>query len=90
MKRINKEQNPTLMDVPSLWQQEWYDMPEYVMEDLRPHRVINVRFRNDEDVKEFAKLIKQHISPKQRALWFPEAAPRRAAHLRYAQDNVNA
>ena len=32
-------------------QKEWQDMPEYVMEDLTPFRVINVRFRNEEDVK---------------------------------------
>ena len=61
-------------------------MPEFVMEDLRPHRVINVRFRNDEDVKAFAELIGQHITPKQRALWFPEAEHRRASHLRYVQE----
>lgn len=90
MKRINKEQNPTLLDVPTLWQEEWHGMPEFVMEDLRPHRVINVRFRNDEDVKAFAELIGQHITPKQRALWFPQAEHRRASHLRYVQENPEA
>ena len=34
-------------------EKEWQDMPEYVMEDLTPFRVINVRFRNEEDVKKF-------------------------------------
>jgi hypothetical protein len=86
MKKLSPKQNPTLLDVPSLWQEEWQDMPEFVMEDLRPYRVINVRFRNDEDVKAFAKLLGQHISPKQRALWFPAMEHRRASHLRYTQD----
>lgn len=76
---------PTLLDIPSAWQEEWQDMPEYVMEDLRPYRVINVRFRNEEDVKEFARVMAQHITPKQRAIWFPAMEHRRASHLRYVQ-----
>lgn len=81
---------PTLLDIPTAWQEEWQDMPEYVMDDLRPHRVINVRFRNDEDVKEFARRMGQHINPKQRALWFPAMEHRRASHLRYVQEQPEA
>lgn len=62
---------------------EWQDMPEFVQEDLTPYRVINVRFRNDEDVEEFAKLMEQTITPKQKALWFPFAEFRRAAKFQY-------
>jgi hypothetical protein len=32
---------------------EWKDMPEFNQEDLTPYRVINVRFRNEEDVAKF-------------------------------------
>lgn len=73
-------------DLEESFRDEWRDMPEYVQEDLTPYRVINVRFRNDEDVAEFAKLIGQTITPKQKALWFPYAEPRRAAHLRYVDE----
>lgn len=78
---------PTLLDIPTAWQEEWQDMPEYVMEDLRPYRVINVRFRNAEDVKEFARVMGQQITPKQKAIWFPPMEHRRASHLRYVQDS---
>jgi hypothetical protein len=69
------------------WKREWQDMPEFVQEDLMPYRVLNIRFRNEEDVQEFAKLMEQVITPKQKTLWFPYAAPRRAAHLRYADES---
>ena len=65
------------------WQEEWVDMPEFHQEDLRPFRVINIRFRNEKDVENFAQLVNQKISPKQKALWFPEAAYRKASPYRY-------
>lgn len=66
---------------------EWQGMPEFVQEDLTPYRVINVRFRNQEDVEAFAKLMGQDISPKQKTLWYPKAEFRRAAHLRYVDES---
>lgn len=49
----------TLFSILKDWESEWQDMPEFVMEDLTPHRVINVRFRNDDDVKKFEELMSQ-------------------------------
>jgi hypothetical protein len=69
------------------WQKEWQGMPEFIQEDLMPFRAINVRFRNEEDVQEFAKLLGQVITPKQKALWFPFAEFRRASHLRYVDES---
>ena len=66
---------------------EWKGMPEFVMEDLTPYRVINVRFRNAEDVAEFEKLMAQKITEKQKTIWFPYAEPRKAAHLRYVDES---
>ena len=54
-------------------QAEWQDMPEFVQEDLSPHRVIYVRFRNDEDVARFEELMNQKITEKQKTIWFPYA-----------------
>ena len=65
----------------------WVNMPEFVQEDLTPFRVINVRFRNEEDVQEFARLMQQEITPKQKALWFPFAEFRRASHLRWVDES---
>jgi hypothetical protein len=69
------------------WKEEWVGMPEFIQEDLRPYRVINVRFRNEEDVKAFEKLMEQVISPKQKTLWFPKAEHRKASHLRYEDES---
>jgi hypothetical protein len=68
------------------WRKEWHGMPEFFQEDLTPFRVINIRFRNEEDVQEFAKLVEQVITPRQKALWFPFAEFRRASHLRYVDE----
>lgn len=65
---------------------EWEGMPEFVMEDLTPYRVINVRFRNAEDVVKFQELMQQYISEKQKTIWFPYAEPRKASHLRYVNE----
>lgn len=66
---------------------EWKGMPEFVMEDLTPYRVINVRFLNAEDVAEFEKLMAQKITEKQKTIWFPYAEPRKATHLRYVDES---
>ena len=68
------------------WRKEWQGMPEFFQEDLMPYRVLNLRFRSEEDVQEFAKLVEQVITPKQKALWFPYAEFRRASHLRYVDE----
>ena len=68
------------------WRKEWQGMPEFFQEDLTPYRVLNLRFRNEEDVQEFAKLVEQVITPKQKALWFPFAEFRRASQLRYVDE----
>lgn len=66
---------------------EWKGMPEFVMEDLTPYRVINVRFRNAEDVAKFEELMAQKITEKQKTIWFPYAEPRKASHLRYVDES---
>ena len=68
-------------------QDEWIGMPEFHQEDLTPYRVINVRFRNEEDVAKFAELMGQQITPKLKTIWFPYAEFRRVAHLRYVDES---
>jgi hypothetical protein len=69
------------------FREEWKNMPEYVQEDLTPYRVLNVRFRNAEDVALFEKLMEQKITEKQKTLWFPYAEPRRASFFRYVDES---
>lgn len=83
MSNENPKKEPCLFDTQTDWQAEWNGMPEFVQDDLTPFRVINLRFRNEKDVQEFARLVDQIITPKQKALWFPKAEHRKASHLRY-------
>ncbi len=50
---------------------EWQDMPEFVHEDLSPHRTIKMHFRSDADVIEFFKVIGQRL-PLAPYCWYPE------------------
>jgi len=51
---------------------EWTDMPEFNQEDKTPTRQLIVSFKNEDDIKSFAKLLNQQITDKTKSLWFPE------------------
>jgi hypothetical protein len=51
---------------------EWTDMPEFNQEDKTPIRQLIVSFKNEDDIKSFAKLLNQQITDKTKSLWFPE------------------
>lgn len=50
---------------------EWKDMPEYKMKQHKPFRIIKINFENENDVKEFEKLLEQKISPNRENYWYP-------------------
>lgn len=54
---------------------DWDDMPEFVQEDKNAYEEVTVRFRNKEDLEEFAKLVGQlNIVPKKKrkkSIWYP-------------------
>jgi len=52
---------------------EWSGMPEFNNKDLTPKRQLIISFRNEDDIKTFANLIKQNITDKTKSIWFPEA-----------------
>ena len=37
------------------WKEEWQDMPECVQDKKEPYSKLIVRFKNEEDLQEFAK-----------------------------------
>jgi hypothetical protein len=53
------------------WRAEWVGMPEFMQEPDKPHQTITIRFRNAEDVQEFADLIGQRITPLTKSIWHP-------------------
>jgi len=67
-----KFMNKPLFDDWDLDRFDWHGMPEYVSEKQKPFANINVRFRNEEDLMEFAKLIQQPITKKTKSAWYPE------------------
>lgn len=80
------KQAQLLDDLPITPEDHWQGMPEFEQDDLRPARVINVRFRNQADVDAFAELIGQTITPKQKALWFPHMPNRIASDKVYSDE----
>lgn len=64
---------------------EYQGMPSYVSEDKTAHRDIIVHFRNDEDVREFAKLVGQTISDKTKYIWFPKDEGEDLASFKYVE-----
>lgn len=54
------------------WKSLWKGMPEFVQEDDPPYKKLIINFRNEEDYKEFADLIKQKLTEKTKSIWFPK------------------
>ena len=72
-----------LFETKADWELEWNGMPEFSMNDLTSHRKVIVHFRNNDDFKQFAELIKQRIGPKQPSIWYPEMPHRIASDHHY-------
>ena len=58
-------------DLENEWQKEWKNMPEFVQNKKEPYSKIIIRFENEKDLQEFAKLINQKLTKKTKSIWFP-------------------
>lgn len=65
------------------WEQEWQNMPEYKQDRKQAYANINVRFRNEEDLQEFAKLVDQNLNNKTQAIWYPKLDAQKLFNQRY-------
>ncbi len=55
------------------WKNEWVGMPEFIQEKSdKPFTQITIRFKNEQDLKDFSKLINQNLTKKTKSIWFPE------------------
>jgi len=54
------------------WQREWQNMPEFVQEKNEAFAMVRVRFRTQEDLEDFARLINQKMTPKTKSIWHPQ------------------
>jgi hypothetical protein len=66
----------------------WEDMPEYVQENDEAYHVMKVRFRNDEDIAEFAKAVGQlHLTKKSKYTWYPREDTTENSLLRWVDED---
>jgi hypothetical protein len=55
------------------WKKEWEGMPEFIQEKTdKPYAQITFRFANEEDLKDFAKIIGQKLTNKTKSAWHPQ------------------
>lgn len=73
---------PTNPPVNELWQ----DMPEFVQDKIKPYAELTLRFRSEEDMREFAKMTSQTITNKTKSAWFPKLIRGETAHLRFIDE----
>ena len=75
-----------LFDDKEPWQEEWVGMPEFIQEKQEPFSKIIVRFESEEDLREFAKLIGQNLTPKTKSIWHPHKPHRRPIKQGYVDE----
>ena len=54
------------------WEEHYVGMPEFVQKDNPPYMKIFLNFRNEEDYKEFAKMVDQNLTEKTKSIWYPK------------------
>ena len=76
---------PTLADSDA--EKEWVGMPEFVQKEKEPYQKIILRFNNRKDVKRFAKLVGQKITPRTKSMWYPKIIIDRYMDKRYVDES---
>ncbi len=66
---------------------EWQGMPSFEQRNKLGFQVISVHFIDQEGVDRFAKLVRQKLTPKTRALWFPEVPQDITKNERYSSES---
>ena len=75
--------NPLLFDIEEPWRKEWVGMPEYEQSDLMPWKQVVVSFAGPADMRAFAEMVGQSITPNTRSIWFPCADIGEISNKRY-------
>ena len=82
---FNKEPDPSLFDTGADWMAEWKGMPEFEQGKQEEFAKIIIRFRNQKDVDDFAKLIGQKLTRLTKSTWHPAFA--RSSGTKRAYEN---
>jgi hypothetical protein len=65
---------------------EWEGMPEYMTDKVEPYCKVIVRFRNEQDLQEFAELVGQALNKKTKSMWFPSLYKGLHSNKRYVDE----
>jgi hypothetical protein len=71
LKETSPKQLSVFDNINQKWEKEWVGMPEFVQGKKEAHSQIIIRFENETDLQEFAKLIGQKLTKKTKSIWFP-------------------
>lgn len=71
-----------------MWKKHWHGMPEFTQENNPPYKRIIISFRNEDDYKEFAKLLEndQTLSEKTKSIWYPKLDRTANSLLRWIEE----
>ena len=53
------------------WREHWQGMPDFVQEEKKPYKKMNICFQTKEDFEQFRKLLDQPMTDKTKAIWYP-------------------
>ncbi len=54
------------------WKQEWQGMPSYDNSKQEAFATLTIRFSNQQNLNDFAKLIGQDITESTKSIWYPK------------------
>ena len=66
------DEQPLLFEKGEWWDEHWRGMPEFNQPEKEPFAIITVRFRNQEDLDDFAKRLGQELNRNSQSTWHPE------------------
>lgn len=82
-----EQEEPVLFESEVAWKREWQGMPEFEQCKQREYAKIIVRFRNEEDLRAFAKAIGQRLNRNSQCTWFPELVINRSVTKKYVNES---
>jgi hypothetical protein len=85
-KQVKKEVDVESEIDEKYWKSQWQGMPEYTQNNKNSYRSITMKFRNEEDYKDFSQKIGQEITDKTKSIWHPKLNVTKNLKLRWVQN----
>lgn len=76
-------------DIEPDWKSEWWGMPEFNNDDIRPQSTININFLTAEDRAQFAKVLGIRLGEKQNSMWYPNQERLNGGEYKYVGEKSN-